>query len=164
MRIICSSCCIVNFSDVTVMDKLDAPLQSLWGCHCCNKVGWRLLQENWHFFMLTKISLSIKLCSALIASTALITFAVLFAEVNVFVLHIQAHLIHISHLPHGFEAWQLSVVLYSSDVQIHWRPTDTTPGLEESIIAPLTLGLHPPLLAFLPSLINRPALRALLCS
>lgn len=45
MRIICSSCCIVNFIDVTVMDKLDAPLQSLWGCHCCNNVGWRLMQS-----------------------------------------------------------------------------------------------------------------------
>lgn len=75
-------------------------------------------------------------------------------------LYIQVHLIHIFHLPRRARALQLSVVLYCYIVQIHWRLTYKTPGLEESIIAPLTLLLHPPLLAFLPSLINRPALGA----
>ncbi len=76
-------------------------------------------------------------------------------------LHIQVHLIHIFYLPHGARALQFSVALRCYTVQIHLRLTYKTPGLEESIIAPLTLLLHPPLLAFLPSLINRPALGAL---
>ncbi len=75
-------------------------------------------------------------------------------------LYIQVHLIHIFHFPRRAQALQFSVVLYCYIVQIHWRLTYKTPGLEESIIAPLTLLLHPPLLAFLPSLINRPALGA----
>lgn len=81
-----------------------------------------------------------------------------------FALYSQVHLIHIFCLPHRAQALQFSVALCCYIVQIHWRLTYKTPGLEESIIAPLTLLLHPPLLAFLPSLINRPALGALLCS
>lgn len=70
---------------------------------------------------------------------------------------------HISPPTLSTGALRLSAVPCCYIVQIHWRLTYKTLGLEESIIAPLTLGLHPPLLAFLPSLINTPAPRALLC-
>ena len=76
---------------------------------------------------------------------------------------LKVYLIHIFHRPHSARASQVSVVVCCYTVQIHWRLTYKTPGLEESIIAPLTLLLHPPLLAFLPSLISRPALWALFC-
>lgn len=78
--------------------------------------------------------------------------------------HILVHPSCMFRLPHRAQASQFSVVLYCYIVQTHWRLTYKTPGIQESIIALLTLLFHPPLFAFVPSLINRPALRAPLCS
>lgn len=78
-------------------------------------------------------------------------------------LHIQVYLISISPRNQS-GTLQSSVVAFCYFVQIHWRLTYKTTGLEESVIAPLTLLLQPPLLTFLPSLINRPALGVQLCS
>lgn len=92
------------------------------------------------------------------------TLAVGLWKVSAFYSAFKSILIRIFHLPRSAQAVHFSMLVHCYIVQIHWRLTYKTPGLEESIIAPLTLLLHPPLLAFLPSLINRPALGALLCS
>lgn len=74
-------------------------------------------------------------------------------------LRTRVPLIHIVHLPRSARASRVPVAPYRYIERMRWRLTYKTPGLEESIIAPLTLLLRPPHLALLPSLINRPAPR-----